>query len=460
MHEPLLEFVQVLRKHDVGIGLAETYTAIEAVGEIGYADQADLKNALVSVFAGDEQERLVIQDCFDRFFVPATKTHSSEQQEAGDTDDDADDQQDTNDGVELTPQLEQLMSANNVQLQIAIDAAGQAVESNQIRYFTQQGQMMRRILDQLDWPVLQQALIQGTSMQSASMQSASGQGGQTGLSQLEKLANTLQEMAKEHVQRQYALNGQPQSSEMREQMLMTTPVRLLEVRQKKDLQILVNKIVKQLNRKFRRRPLEKNRGQLDVRKTLRSNMANGGMLFKPIWRQTHKDRPQVFVICDLSGSVASHAGLLLGIVSGLSEILPKTRCFAFSNKLGEVTDLFKQMPWEQAQEQAIKTWGWGSTDYGQALDDFWQQAGGSLKSDSVVIVLGDARNNNGASHVNVLERVAHNCKHVYWLNPEPRSSWNTGDSIVDTYKPHTSHMDTACTLTDLAEFCEYLLRNS
>ena len=30
----------------------------------------------------------------------------------------------------------------------------------------------------------------------------------------------------------------------------------------------------------------------------------------------------------------------------------------------------------------------------------------------------------------------HRARHVYWLNPEPRSYWDTGDSIVSEYGIH------------------------
>jgi uncharacterized protein len=47
--------------------------------------------------------------------------------------------------------------------------------------------------------------------------------------------------------------------------------------------------------------------------------------------------------------------------------------------------------------------------------------------------LGDARNNYHASQSWVVREMAKKARHVYWLNPEPRGYWDSGDSIVSEY---------------------------
>ena len=41
------------------------------------------------------------------------------------------------------------------------------------------------------------------------------------------------------------------------------------------------------------------------------------------------DRPKVFAICDVSGSVANYARFMLMFLYSLEEVMPKVRSFAF-----------------------------------------------------------------------------------------------------------------------------------
>ncbi|HKA93215.1 MAG TPA: VWA domain-containing protein, partial [Acidimicrobiia bacterium] len=50
-----------------------------------------------------------------------------------------------------------------------------------------------------------------------------------------------------------------------------------------------------------------------------------------------------------------------------------------------------------------------------------------------IILLGDARNNYHASQNWVLKELQQRGRHVYWLNPEPRGYWDTGDSIISEF---------------------------
>ena len=49
------------------------------------------------------------------------------------------------------------------------------------------------------------------------------------------------------------------------------------------------------------------------------------------------------------------------------------------------------------------------------------------------MILGDARNNYHASQAWVIKEIEDKARKVFWLNPEPRSYWDTGDSIVSEY---------------------------
>ena len=158
--------------------------------------------------------------------------------------------------------------------------------------------------------------------------------------------------------------------------------------------------------------------------------------------------------------MAASASLLLGFISALEDILPKARSFVFSNCLGEVTGEFDVNKWEDSQQAIMRKWGYGSTDYGRTLREFQEDVGGNLRSDSVVIMLGDARNNYGDPALDSWQSIIANCRDVYWLNPEAESLWNTGDSIMQTYSEGCRKVVPAGNLAQLASFCDYLLKHS
>jgi len=43
-------------------------------------------------------------------------------------------------------------------------------------------------------------------------------------------------------------------------------------------------------------------------------------------------------------------------------------------------------------------------------------------------------------------------RHVYWLNPEPRAYWNSGDSIVGEYANYCDEVVECRTLRQLERF--------
>ena len=71
-------------------------------------------------------------------------------------------------------------------------------------------------------------------------------------------------------------------------------------------------------------------------------MSYDGAIFNLHWKSVEVDRPKVFAICDVSGSVANYARFMLMFLYSLDEVMPKVRSFAFSSDLAEVTELFNR----------------------------------------------------------------------------------------------------------------------
>ena len=167
--------------------------------------------------------------------------------------------------------------------------------------------------------------------------------------------------------------------------------------------------------------------------------------------------PRSSSIADISGSVASFARFTLHLVYAISSQFSKVRSFVFVDGIDEVTRFFEGVvdPAEAVARinlEADVIWVDGHSDYGHALTEFHRRWGDQVTSRSSVMVLGDARNNYHASQSWVLEDLQARARHVYWLNPEPRDYWGSGDSIVGEYAAHCDDVVECRTLRQLEHF--------
>jgi len=219
------------------------------------------------------------------------------------------------------------------------------------------------------------------------------------------------------------------------------------------LQPLSRKLAVRLARKRR----HGRKGPLDFRATMRRSLSTGGVPIEPRFRHPRPAKPEIFVIADISGSVASFARFTLHLVYAISSQFSKVRSFVFIDGIDEVTRFFEGVvdPAEAVARinlEADVIWVDGHSDYGHALGEFHRRWADQVNSRSSVMVLGDARNNYHASGSWVLEDLQARARHVYWLNPEPRDYWGSGDSIVGEYAAHCDDVVECRTLRQLEHF--------
>lgn len=226
---------------------------------------------------------------------------------------------------------------------------------------------------------------------------------------------------------------------------------------KKALGPLTRKLAARLARKRR----HGRRGPLDFRSTVRHSLSYGGVPADPKFKLPRPAKPELMVIADISGSVAAFARFTLMLVYAIQGQFSKVRSFVFIDGIDEVTDYFKSTDdvseaIHRVNTEADVVWVDGHSDYGHAFEVFWQRHGRDINAKTTVLLLGDARNNYHASQSWVVKEIHQKCRHVYWLNPEPRSYWNTGDSVVGEYGAHTDGVYECRNLRQLEAFVEKL----
>jgi uncharacterized protein with von Willebrand factor type A (vWA) domain len=223
------------------------------------------------------------------------------------------------------------------------------------------------------------------------------------------------------------------------------------------VQLLGRKMAARLARKRR----HNRQRALDFRRTIRQSLGNGGVPVDLAFRKPHPAKPEIMLVADISSSVAAFASFTMQLAYAIRSEFSRVRSFVFVDGIEEVTDVFESAPDMAAITRHINK-GTGAvrldghSDYGMVLESFWDQWGSQIRKRTSVIILGDGRNNYHTSRSWVLKSVRQRARHLYWLNPEPTSSWDTGDSIVSEYGKHCDKMVECRNLRQLKEFVEGL----
>jgi uncharacterized protein len=202
------------------------------------------------------------------------------------------------------------------------------------------------------------------------------------------------------------------------------------------------------------------RGRLDMRKTFRKSLSTGGAMVDPQFKVKSRSRPDLVLICDVSGSVAAFTRFTLLLVASLQVQFPRIRSFLFIDTVDEVTDTLKASDPADAIPKALQIanviWLDGHSDYGHSFKQFHEHYLEAVNDRSHVIVLGDARSNYRNPEAWVLKDVRDQAKRVWWLNPESPQHWDTGDSVMSAYAEHCDAVHECRNLKQLASFIERL----
>ena len=203
------------------------------------------------------------------------------------------------------------------------------------------------------------------------------------------------------------------------------------------------------------------KGPLDFRNTVRHSLSYGGVPAEPKFRYPRPAKPEIFVVADISGSVAAFARFTLQLVYAISSQFSRVRSFVFIDGVDEVTSYFEGIEditeaVHRVNTEADVIWVDGHSDYGHAFEVFWERWGKEITPKTSIILLGDARNNYHAAQAWVVAEMRKRARHVYWLNPEPRSYWDTGDSIVSEYGTHCDGVYECRNLKQLERFVDVL----
>lgn len=239
---------------------------------------------------------------------------------------------------------------------------------------------------------------------------------------------SAEQLGREHVQ----MYGVPQLSENVE-FLRASGDQLRQMRR------VVAPLARTLATRLAARRRRARAGVIDLRRTLRRSMSTGGVPIDLVLRKPRPARPELVVLCDVSGSVAGFSHFTLLLVHALRQQFSRVRVFAFIDTTDEVTHLFGPdadlaMAIQRITREAGVYTRDGHSDYGNALISFRDSFHNVLSPRSSLLILGDGRTNYRNPAVDVLADMVSVSRHAHWLNPEPKHLWGSGDSAVPRYE--------------------------
>ena len=445
----LRDFIHILRSSDLRVSTSESIDAMNVVSEIGLEDRSLLKHSLSFSLAKTLREKEIFNECFDNFFEEnyMNLTEDKLPQKNNEKDSEISDL-DVLDKNENS--LEELYNnSDRTSLMTAMALAAREANLQDIRLFTQVGMFTRKIFDEMGLEKLNNDIFQ-----------ASREGNFKREEDLKNIRENLRLEIREYIENQVKLRTSNTGKQLREDALSQMRLTQADKSDYKIMSGIIKKMARRLISVHSRRKRKSQRGLLDIRSTIRANQEYDGILFETVWKKTKVDRPKIVALCDVSGSVANVSRFFLMFLHSLTEILPNVRTFAFSNKAGEVTDLFENKDIEVAAAETLLLNGGGSTDYGQAFVDLEGLLENNIDRKTTVIILGDARSNYGDPRCDVLKTIQEKSKRILFLNPEPKSVWGTGDSEMLRFVPYCSKSKVCSSLFDLERVVDDMLRSS
>jgi len=170
----------------------------------------------------------------------------------------------------------------------------------------------------------------------------------------------------------------------------------------------------------RSRPSRRRGHTPDLRHTVQASLRTGGEPVQRHWRARTRRPRQLVLVCDVSGSMAPYARMLLQYLHACVAARRRVEAFAFGTRLTRITHELAERDHDRALDRAAAavTDFSGGTRIGAALAELNRVHGRRLGRGAVVVILSDGWDRGDPEQLDQemarLRRAAHR---LVWLNP-------------------------------------------
>jgi len=429
-------FVGALREAGLPVSLAESLDGVRAMGAIELLDREQLRAAYAATLVKRPAHRVTFDALFDLWFPPAwgDSVDVDEHIEEALEDIDPDDAGAMRDLLR-SRLLDLLLEGDDAKLRrFAREVVGRIGRADSAP--GRQSWFAYRVLRQLNPQTLMAALLEEVLQG----EERGGLAEKVARQSLAERIKAFESYVEAEVRRRLA------EEKGVEQVSRTAVKPLVEtvdfLRASRDDLAQLRREVYPLARRLATRLTAKRRlgrsGRLDFRRTVRASLSTGGVPIETKHKPHKPHMPELVVLCDVSGSVTAFAHFTLLLSYALREQFSKVRAFAFIDTTDEVTKYFE--PGKDVADamtsmanEADLVWFDGHSDYGHAFEIFAEKWPDAVTPRTSLLVLGDARSNYRQLALPTVRSLVHHARHAYWLNPEPRQYWGSGDSAATQY---------------------------
>ena len=464
----LTGFVAELREVGIPVSMVEVIDAARGIEHIDLASRSALKAVLGSTLVKNARHHSAFEAAFEAYFSPTgPRAGSAEDEAAGEAARSllaglsGVGSGGGGDGVDASDLAAALLTAlrerDDALLQAVIRAAvdrlagiepGRPVGGAYYLY-----RVMRRLELEQVGADLGEAVAQGA---------VSSLERRLGAEEVDRRVAQVREMLRSEIRRRLVADRGPRAvaRTLRRPLIEDVDLAAATRDELVEVERLVHPLSRRLATRLAQRRRRGTRGRLDIRRTMRASLSTGGVPVDPRFRRPRPGKPEIVLLCDISGSVATFARFTMQVVYAIGAQFSRVRSFAFIDGLDEVTSLFGPgvdfvTAMRRIGAEAEVVWLDGHSDYGNAFatfrDNFLEDA---VTTKTTVIVTGDGRSNYHDPNVEAMRDISRSSRALFWLNPEPPRYWDTGDSIMGLYAPLCDEVSEVRTLRQLERFVE------
>jgi uncharacterized protein with von Willebrand factor type A (vWA) domain len=461
--ERVAELAGLLRKNGLRVSTAELMDASRAAAAVGLARPDTLREALAAALVKRAPDRPVFDEIFDLTFLrgPGARLASLAALLARAGLDEgrarALVEEARRDLAAMSPLARAALGMGGGLAPIVAEAGqrasvGRMVSPLQVGYFTQ------RVLDALGLAAAEQDL-DALLARLADLGLSPGEVELLGELIAQQVAD-LRLAVREQVAAEARRQNLAAQSAAQTRALASRPLAALTEKEIVELRGEVARLARLLRARIVLEPHAPRRGRLDLRRTLRSSLATGGVPFIIQRRERRPRRPRLVVLCDISDSVRNVSRFLLELVYALEAEFDRVSSFAFVADIGELSPLFRANKADRAIELAYAgavVNVFANSNYGRVFAAFAARHLGRLTSRTTILIIGDGRNNYHPTRVDALAAMRRRARQIVWLNPEPPPVWGFGDSAMKDYAPYCDRIAVARDLDSLREVVDQLV---
>jgi uncharacterized protein len=215
------------------------------------------------------------------------------------------------------------------------------------------------------------------------------------------------------------------------------------------IKLLTRMLCTQISRRYRH---SSHNMKIDVRKTIRFNMRHGGAMFTLKYKTIQKSKPNLLLLCDVSGSMARYVAFVLQFIYGLSHQTWNIESFIFAEDVERMTSHFtKKKPFADTMSQIMvqsAQWGKG-TNLRKSLFNLKKQHPKVIQPSTVLVIVSDTKTVQCEYAAKELAELRKKIKGIIWLNTLPETEWPRYKSVA--YFQAITRMAPCNTLMDLTK---------